>query len=185
MTSTQDSFMEVLDLPITAAFSGRDAIGPFLGLSAVLLERTGLEPWIGRAYLKTLIGFATPPGAAKPNAPAYTALDIERVLRRYAELQSAFARDPVSLVQHVQNELLRAADAGTANVTRSVAALWYCAGIVEFDSGMGFMSVAAPIETYSSALVWQTVGANPMGIPGPYYGNWAYPAPVQIIRPDA
>jgi hypothetical protein len=47
------------------------------------------------------------------------------------------------------------------------------------------MSVTAPIETYSSALVWQAIGGNPMGIPGPYYGNWAYPSPTPIVRPGS
>jgi hypothetical protein len=113
MTPQTDLFKEVLDLTIAAGYDGREAIGPFLGLSAVLLGRPELEAWLGRAYLKTLAGFATSPKAETPNSPAYTASDIKNVLTRFAELKHRYGSDPVRLAAHVRDELLRSPDAGT------------------------------------------------------------------------
>lgn len=179
-----DLFSEVLDQPIAPGLSGRDAMPPFMRLSAVLVGRGEMQAWLGRAYLKTLADWGAAAAAGAPRSPAYTAVDIAQVLTRFVAIEQASDGDAQALALQVQQQLLLATEPGIADVTRSIAALWYCAGLLEFKSGLGYMVAAAPIETYSSALAWQAVGGNPMGIPGPYYGNWAYPAPVLIVPPD-
>lgn len=178
-------FGEVLDQPIAPGLSGREALPPFMRLSVVLVGRGEMQAWLGRAYLKTLADWAAAPVEGTQRSPAYTADDIAQVLTRFVALEHASGGDAQALALQVQQQLLLAPEPGIADVTRSIAALWYCAGLIEFKSPLGFMVAAAPVQTYSSALAWQAVGGNPMGIPGPYYGNWAYPAPVLIVPPDA
>jgi hypothetical protein len=183
MENLDQRFTEVLDVVVDGELRGRDVIGAFMRLSSILVGPAPLKDWVGRAYLGTLLEGATAPGAA-PQNPEYRRADIRAVLERFEQIERAYGAQPRLLEQHVQSELVLSPEAGVANVTKSIAALWYCAGLIEFQSPMNFMTRAAPKETYATALAWQAVGGNPMGVPGPYYGNWSYPSPTLIQKPE-
>jgi hypothetical protein len=148
----------------------------------VLVGPAQLADWTGRAYLDTLLKGASDQGVQQ--SLKYTPADIRAVVERFQKLEKEYGGQPRLLAKHVQQELVLSKEAGIANVTKSIAALWYCAGLIEFTSTKGFMLKAAPKETYATALAWQAVGGNPMGIPGPYYGNWSYPSPTLIQKPE-
>jgi hypothetical protein len=65
------------------------------------------------------------------------------------------------------------ADVTLNTLVQNIITVWY----------NGFIgSYLPPAEIYAAALVWQVIQANPPGIPGPYYGHWAYP-PAEPIQP--
>lgn len=183
MTDRNSLFTAVLDAPIDGGLHGRDALDPFMRLSQVLVGPAELADWVGRAYLGTLLAGATEKGGPT-QSPEYHRTDIRAVLVRFEQLERQYGERSALLAQQVTKQLVLSPEPGIANVTKSIAALWYCAGLIEFTSGKGFMTRAAPKETYATALAWQAVGGNPMGMPGPYYGNWAYPSPTLIQPPE-
>lgn len=151
----------------------------FMALSAVLVDRDDLERWAGHAYLFTLVRGSTD-GQSKA-APAYSAADIVQTLETFAGIA---ASEPPDLAAAVVEGML-APGGQVAVVTRSITCLWYCAALLDLSEGsQGFIVLAAPKETYPLAQVWQSFGGNPMGIPGPYYGNWSYPGTVPIVEPS-
>jgi hypothetical protein len=108
-------------------------------------------------------------------AAQYTLAQVSRTLERFAELVDQGADDPARALLE---------DPDTATVTRSIPCLWYASALLDLsDSGMGFATKVAPIQTYNSALAWTAIGATPMGVPGPYYGNWAFPSPQPSVDP--
>lgn len=77
--------------------------------------------------------------------------------------------------------LLSALD-GPAKAARSTLALWYCAALLDLGSPMAFFIKTAPIQCWPAGRIWPAIGGNPMGVPGPYYGNWAYPPPSPVLQ---
>jgi len=181
MDDRDQLFTDVLDAVIDGPLTGRGALGAFMRLSQVLVGPASLAEWTGRAYLGTLLDGASKLGDQQ--TPEYYRTDIRSVLERFHQLEQVYIGQPAQLARQVQTQLLLSQEPGIANVTKSIAALWYCAGLIELTD-MGYMTRAAPKETYAMALAWQAVGGNPMGIPGPYYGNWSYPSPTLIEPPQ-
>lgn len=68
-----------------------------------------------------------------------------------------------------------AADVSLSILARNIIIVWY-------NGYLG--NNMPPADVYASALVWQVIRANPPGIPGPYYGEWAYPPSTPIVQPD-
>jgi len=108
-----------------------------------------------------------------PYAAPFSLADIRGVLADVAHLET--------LQGTVRAEALSALLVGSA-VARGVIALWHSAALL--GDFMGYYIKTAPIETYASARAWRAIGGNPMGIPGPYYGSWAYPPAVPVVDPN-
>lgn len=66
------------------------------------------------------------------------------------------------------------ADTTLSSLYKNIIILWYNGFIDDHIS---------PAYTYNDSLVWEAIQGNPPGIPGPYYGNWAYPPFKPIINP--
>lgn len=183
MDDREQLFIGVLEAEVEGGLKGRDLFHAFMRLSHVLVGPAQLADWTGRAYLHTLLQGASEPGAPA-QSPPYQRASICAVLQRFQELEREYGHSPPLLARHVRSELVLSPREDIANVAKSIAALWYCAGLIEFQSGNGYLTRAAPKETYATALMWQAVGGNPMGVPGPYYGNWSYPSPTLIQPPE-
>jgi hypothetical protein len=183
---------------------GLDPLEAFLDLSSTLLgpgrlSRDAATRDLARLYLGTLLEGVYTPGRDSPSDDykkynAYTRRDIADTLRAGEALAQRYKDDPAELERAVRAQIVMATSPDGSPqpisiVAKSIVALWYCAGLLDLTppkdetSVSGFMRIAAPAEAYASALVWKAVGGNPMGVPGPYYGNWAYPAPTLIAPP--
>ncbi|MDQ1720819.1 MAG: hypothetical protein QOI26_553 [Pseudonocardiales bacterium] len=68
------------------------------------------------------------------------------------------------------------ADGTLGPMAKNVIITWY-------NGGLG-MAVLSPAN-YGAALVWPAISAQPPGLPGPYFGNWAYPPPGLVSAPAA
>jgi hypothetical protein len=53
----------------------------------------------------------------------------------------------------------------------NVLKVWYSGQLARTMSTW----VAAPPEAYLGALVWGLLDTQPQGVPGPFFGSWAYP----------
>jgi hypothetical protein len=102
------------------------------------------------------------------------------------------ARDEVRL-RILENE-----DTRYGVVARSCASLWYAAALIDLKAGegtdttpghialgpSGFIVKSAPIQTYGAAIIWKAIGSIAPGLPGSYYGNWAFPPPQPAVPPS-
>jgi hypothetical protein len=160
-------------------------LGTFMRLSRVLLgaDELALElpEELGRTYHATLVAAV---GWMKENPdakPQYSYADIEATLDAFERIAASNPPD----LEEVVREGIVAAPGQTSVVAKTIISLWYCAAIIDLTPGApGFISWTAPKQTYGQALIWKTFGGNPMGIPGPYYGNWAYPSTVPVAPPE-
>lgn len=174
--------------PQIAAFVARhidafmDASRVLLGADALALE---LPQWLGQAYLTTLVRGAELAAKDRRFMPRYSCADICDALGELTRI----ARDtpPQALERAIRDTMLILGD-GRSVVLKSIVALWYCAALIDLtppeQGGLGYPTLTADKATYAEALVWKTLGANPMGVPGAYFGNWSYPA-VVALRPHA
>jgi len=161
------------------------ALDTFLKLSRVLVGADDLDitldPRISALYHETLRKGAGQ--GAKPYS-FYTMTDINETLATFARIE---LERPSDLTEAVRTQIVEPGGPMSV-VAKSILALWYCAGLIDLTppanhQASGYMTMAAPKETFGEALVWKTMGANPMGIPGPYYGNWSYPATTLVAPP--
>ena len=53
----------------------------------------------------------------------------------------------------------------------SVLQVWFSGGLTRADGS----AVPQPAEAYLGALLWPLVRTQPSGLPGPFFGEWAYP----------
>jgi len=60
------------------------------------------------------------------------------------------------------------ADGTLGPMAKNLIVTWYNGGL-----GLAVLSAA----NYGAALVWPAISAQPPGLPGPYFGSWAYPPP--------
>jgi hypothetical protein len=117
-------------------------------------------------------------------APPYAPLDVKQMLERFVRLPAggdAGAQVRATLLTDPGSG--RSSSGGIAVAVREATALWYAAGLIDLTSAFGWIIKRAPIQTYDSALVFASIGAPATGMPGPYYGNWAYPPPEVVIAP--
>lgn len=148
----------------------------FLALSSVLLdvERAKLPPQAGRIFFQMLLD-ATPPydGAESPAHPRQTPAErtMDVVFRIFRELRAE--PSPVPLEQRLANVYYK--DIILGGVVQNLIIVWYNAAI---DTRQ------APAEAYPYALVWSAISGHALGMPGPYFGSWAYPPPAPILPPD-
>lgn len=109
-----------------------------------------------------------------PYTPPYSLADVQ------AMLSVTIPEDEAGRAAALK-ALLTAGD-GPSKAAQSLMALWYCAAILDLSGAMGYFIKTAPIQTWPAGRVWPAIGGNPMGVPGPYYGNWAYPPPSPVLQ---
>lgn len=148
----------------------------FIAVSETLLDQRPLPLEAARAYLQILLR-ATPerygPGDEYSGPLASPSLD-QHPLDVLGALHERLAREnPRDLESDLM--ALTGADVTLASLVRNILIVWYN-GYLGND--------IAPASVYPEALVWQAIGANPPGLPGPYYGHWSYPGTVPV-RPPA
>lgn len=181
-----NDFESNVDLVVEGDQTVGDLIESFLGLSEVMVGRGPLRRWLGLVYFATLLdGTRLKQPNGQPYSWAYTPSDIVTTLKRF---DAIVASDPPDLERAVRRQIVEASDTG--NVAKCMVALWYCAALIDLTpptapmQPSGFIVLPCPPETYGEALIWQTVGATAMGIPGAYYGHWSYPSTVVIGPPQ-
>ena len=151
-----------------------ERLGAFLGASARYRDPSGVP--------------LTHRGAALANGDLHAAVLVAGRRNHFEPLRRPRALAPRSgrPTEAVKRDLLRDDD-GPGTAARSCLVLWYASGLLGLGDdagGMGYMTKAAPIQTYSSGLVWESlISASAMGIAGPYYERWAYPPPRPILPP--
>ena len=177
------------DLPDDAAATPyQDAVRDFL-------QEVGLPspPARGLAHARDAVDEAArhlaPVGNVSPfghNAPfpytaPYALADVGTVLEQVPDLLTL---NSAARATALGSLLIKGLDtspvAPTMAVARSILALWHTSAILGLGPGLGYPIKTAPIECYPASRVWAAIGGNPMGVPGPYYGNWAYPALVPV-----
>lgn len=135
----------------------------FIQLSEVLLDERGLPRETARAFFRIVAGAAPPTYGVGGEHPMAVALDTFRRMRDESpddletRLTSIFYPDMV-----------------LGPLVRNILIVWYN-GVVGTAVG--------PPDTYPDALVWKAISAHPPGLPGPYYGSWAYPPPRPVEPP--
>lgn len=125
----------------------------FVELSRLLLEMDELSPVSAAAYLHMLddLDPSWPLDAMAEHLLALRELPpAEREARIIAALDEAppWRAAAVDLLQ-----------------------VWYSGSLTRPDGGL----VAQPPEAYLGALVWPLLDTQAPGLPGPFFGEWAYP----------
>ncbi|MDC6169780.1 hypothetical protein [Paucibacter sp. XJ19-41] len=148
----------------------------FITVSQTLLDQRPLPTEAARAYLQIVLR-ATPvrygPGDYYTGPLAGPDVDPHPMEVLGALHQRLADECPQALEQTLMT--LTNADVTLTALVRNILTVWY----------NGYLGDAiAPASVYAEALVWSAIGANPPGMPGPYYGHWGYPNPVPIGDPD-
>lgn len=132
----------------------------FLELSRLLLEIDELSPVSATAYMHMLddLDPAWPLDAMAAHLlPLRTLPPAEREARIIAALR---------------------AEPSWYAATVSLLQVWYSGSLTRPDGGL----VAQPPEAYLGALVWPLLDTQAPGLPGPFFGEWAYP-PTRVGSP--
>lgn len=132
----------------------------FLQLSEVLLGERHLDPGFGAQCMRLVTAAAPRSYGSDPHLTPMDAL-----LATFREL----AHDPVDL--EARTAAVMFADGTLGPMARNLIIAWY--------NGFLGADVVDPAY-YGAALVWPAISAEPPGLPGRYYGNWAYPPPRPI-----
>lgn len=136
----------------------------FIRLSEVLLEASDLSR-SAAAEVYAIVAAAAPARyGIDGSQPPMTAL-----LATFAE-QEAFGAE--GLADRLVGVLY--ADGTLGPMAKNLIITWY-------NGGLG-LAVLSPAN-YGAALVWPAISAQPPGLPGPYYGSWAYPPPNLVTEP--
>lgn len=132
----------------------------FLGLSRLLLEMDELSPVSAAAYLRMLddLDPAWPLDAMAVHLLAFRELPPAE---REARVIAALRAEP-------------AWHAATVNLLQ----VWYSGSLTRPNGDL----VAQPPEAYLGALVWPLLDTQAPGLPGPFFGEWAYP-PTRVGSP--
>jgi hypothetical protein len=117
-------------------------------------------------------------------APPYAPADVKEMLAAFATLPAGASVEQVRTALLTDPTSGASSTSGVAIATRQATALWYASALIDLTSSYGWIIKRAPIQTYDSALVFAVIGAPATGMPGPYYGNWAYPPPEVVVEPD-
>lgn len=129
----------------------------FLRLSEVLLDQADLDPGYGAECMRLVAAGAPSKYGSDPHVTPMAAL-----LATFREL----AKDPTDLADRTVAVLY--ADGTLGPMARNLLIVWY----------NGFLgSTVVDAANYGGALVWPAISAEPPGLPGRFYGHWAYPPP--------
>lgn len=146
----------------------------FIRISEVLLDATHLPEAAARAFFRIILE-NTPTYYAPGDRYVEDPIDgidphpFDVLWEVFSQLEEESTEDLESRF----NATL-AADVSLSILARNIIIVWY-------NGYLG--NNMPPAEVYASALVWQVIRANPPGIPGPYYGEWAYPPSDPILPP--
>lgn len=147
----------------------------FTAVSETLLDQRPLPMDAARVYLQIVLR-ATPdhyaPGDYYVGPLANPSLDPHPLDVLGAVYERLAAEAPHELEARLM--ALTGADVTLQALVRNILIVW-------FNGCLG--TDIAPADVYAEALVWQAIGANPPGLPGPYYGHWGYPGPSPIRDP--
>jgi hypothetical protein len=160
------SDLEPADRPAGLRASAEPAdLDDFIRLSEVLLDARGQLPRAAAAEVYAIVVAA---------APARYGIDgtqppIAALLATFREVAAA---GPDGLEDRLVTMLY--ADGTLGPMAKNVIITWY-------NGGLG-LAVLSPAN-YGAALVWPAISAQPPGLPGPYFGSWAYPPPSMVTAP--
>jgi hypothetical protein len=142
-----------------------DDVATFIRLSEVLLDANELSVAAAVEYY-AIVARAAPTRYGSTGLPAMTAL-LDTFRRIEADGGDDLEARTVAVLY---------ADGTLATMARNLLITWY-------NGGLGLDT--APASVYADALVWPAIGAEPPGLPGRYYGGWAYPPPFTGWLPQA
>jgi len=125
----------------------------FVEVSQLLLERDGLDADLACVYLGMLDD-----------------LDPSWPLDDMADAFDALAHLPIDEREQQLVAELDEVDAWQT-AAASVLQVWFSGGLTRADGS----AVPQPAEAYLGALLWSLVRTQPSGLPGPFFGEWAYP----------
>jgi hypothetical protein len=139
----------------------------FLRLSEVLLDAPGQLSRSAAREVYAIVVAAAPARYGIDGAQApMTAL--------LATFDEVVAGGPDNLEARLVSVLY--ADGTLGPMAKNLIVTWY-------NGGLG-LAVLSPAN-YGAALVWPAISAQPPGLPGPYFGSWAYPPPSLVSAPAA
>ncbi|HEU5271373.1 MAG TPA: sugar dehydrogenase complex small subunit [Jatrophihabitans sp.] len=136
----------------------------FIRLSEVLLDASGLSRSAAAEVYAIVVAAAPARYGIDGSQPPMTAL-----LATFAEQEALGAE---GLADRLVSVLY--ADGTLGPMAKNLIITWY-------NGGLG-LAVLSPAN-YGAALVWPVISAQPPGLPGPYYGSWAYPPPNLVTEP--
>lgn len=128
----------------------------FMDVSTVMLDIPDLPADAGAAYCAIWIAAAPKPSTIDLFFQVY---DQVRATVPAADLERALAT-------------VYGGDIELSPVLQNLIIVWY-------NGAIG--TATAPARYYGDALVWKVIGGHPLGMPGPYFGGWAYP-PERLLR---
>lgn len=150
----------------------------FLELSEVMTARPNLPRETGREFFGMLLD-ATPPWYGNPSYdarldPEDEAPPVPRTMDVLFDLFAALKREDNGLT--LEQRVVRTVypDIELSTVVKSLLIVWY-------NGSLGGRQCSS--AAYPHTLVWEAISAHPAGIPGPYFGGWAYPPPQPIEDP--
>ncbi|MFM2072269.1 MAG: hypothetical protein RLZZ623_2532 [Actinomycetota bacterium] len=131
-----------------------DRLDQFVVVSRMLLELDELPSALAGVYL----------GMVDERWPIWPLADMAATFAQWRDLP-AETRERLIIEALGANEWLPYAE-GVLNV-------WFSGQLFVDDTNTTF--VDAPAEAYLGALVWGLLHTHPSGMPGPFFGEWAYP----------
>jgi hypothetical protein len=137
-----------------------EQLATFVRLSEVLLDARGLSQDAAREYY-AIVRRAAPTSYGSTGVAPMTAL-LDTFCRVEADGPDDLEARTVAVLY---------ADGVLATMAKNLLITWY-------NGGLGLD--VAPATVYADALVWPAIGAEPPGLPGRYYGSWAFPPPLAV-----
>ena len=139
--------------------STADRLDQFELVSRVLLEIDDLQPTVAQSYLGMM-------DAWKPTWPL-------------AEMAETFAPWEALPAGERERRVVSALNTnGWIPEAQAVMGVWFSGQLACLDDATAF--VDAPADAYLGALVWGLLHTNPSGLPGPFFGEWAYPPSADV-----
>jgi len=153
----------------------------FIELSQVLLARRDLAGNRGARAFFTLLLEATPRWYGNPSYDPVLdagseAPPLPLTMNVVFEIFHRLEKEGGDLSLEERLKRVYYSDIVLAGVIQSLLIVWY-------NGSIGAQQ--APADAYPHTLVWEAIAARPAGIPGPYFGSWAYPPPMPIVKPGA
>lgn len=154
----------------------RSGLEEFVRISELVLDQHPLPLAAAQIYMDIVLR-ATPDRYAPGDffeGPGHVPADDPHPLDALWAVYSQLALDgDAGLAERFM--AVTAADVTLVALVRNILIVWY----------NGYLGADVPgVQGYAAALVWPAIGANPPGLPGPYYGHWAYPPERPIATPE-